>query len=188
MQVEKRAMNMRVKARAGAQDGQRYGKVLKTHWRMECRDAQGGLKWVDEFDNLVVTAGLNDSLTQHFKASNYTAAWYIGLTGYSPTFAAGDTLASHAGWTETTAYDEATRPALTLGAVANGSVDNSASQARFTVSANGTQIGGAFLANNNTKGGTTGTLYGGGALGNGNRLLADNDTLDILVTLAAAAG
>jgi hypothetical protein len=181
-------MDMRVAGRSGARDGQRYDKVLKTHWRVECRDAQGVLKWVDEFDNLVVTAGLNDSLTQHFKGSSYTAAWYIGLTGHDPTFAAGDTMSSHAGWTEVTAYDEANRVTLTLGAVANGSVDNTANQARFTVSTNGTEIGGAFIVNNNTKGGSTGTLYGGGALANGNRTLADGDTLDISVTLGAAAG
>ena len=84
-------------------------------------------------------------LTNISRASNYSAAWYVGLTSATPTVVAGNTMATHAGWTEVTAYDEATRPALTLGSVAAGSVDNSASKARFTISTNGTAIGGAFV-------------------------------------------
>lgn len=165
----------------------KLGKRLSTHYKVECRDAAGKLKWVDEFDNLVVTAGLNDSLDKHFKGSSYTAAWYVGITAGTPSFAAGDTMSSHSGWTEVTAYDEATRPALTLGTVSAGSVDNSASKARFTCATNGTVIGGAFVVTNNTRGGTTGTLYGGGAFSAGNKTLDDNDTLDVTITLTAAA-
>jgi hypothetical protein len=176
---------IKLMAGAGAQAGIGAGKQLSTHYKIECHDKDGRLKWVEEFDNLVVTAGLNDSLDKHFKGSAYTAAWYVGITGNTPTFAAGDTMASHAGWTEVTAYDEATRPTLTLGTVSGGSVDNSASKARFTISANGTAIGGAFVVTNSTKGGSTGTLYGGGAFTEGNRTLADNDTLDVTVTLTA---
>ena len=172
----------------GAQGGQQQAKRLSTHYEIVCRDRTGALRWQDAFDNLVVTAGLNDSLTQHFKGSSYTAAWYVGLTSATPTVAAGDTMASHAGWTEVVAYDEAARPALTLGTASGGSISNTASPARFTVSTNGTAIGGAFVANNDTKEGTTGTLYGGGALANGNRTLADGDTLDVTITLTAAAG
>lgn len=163
------------------------GKRLSTHYRIEARGPDGRLKWVEDFHNLVVTAGLNDSLDKHFKGSTYTAAWYVGITGATPSFAAGDTMGSHGGWTEVTAYDEATRPALTLGDVAAGSVDNSASKARFTVSTNGTAIGGAFITSNNTRGGGTGTLYGGGAFSAGNKTLDDGDTLDVTITLTAAA-
>jgi hypothetical protein len=55
------------------------------------------------------------------------------------------------------------------------------------VSANGTVIGGAFVVTNNTKGGSTGTLYGGGAFSAGNKTLDDNDTLDVTITLTATA-
>lgn len=158
-----------------------------TRYRIEAFDPTGKPKWVDEWWNLVVTAGLNDSLTQQFKASAYTAAWYVGLSAGSPTFAAGDTMSSHGGWTEVTAYSEGTRPALTLGTVAAGSVDNSASKATFTINANGTVIGGAFLVTNSTKGGTSGTLYGGGAFSAGNKTLDSGDTLAVTVTLTASA-
>lgn len=176
-----------VSASANRQAGVGAGKGLSTHYKLEAYDPQGNLKWVEEFDNLVVTAGLNDSLDKHFKGSTYTAAWYVGITAATPSFAAGDTMSSHGGWTEVTAYDEANRPTLTLGTVSAGSVNNSASKARFTVSSNGTAIGGAFVTTNNTKGGTTGILYGGGAFTAGNKTLDDNDTLDVTVTLTAAA-
>jgi hypothetical protein len=163
------------------------GRGLSTHYLIECFDRHGNLKWVDEFDNLVVTAGLNDSLNQHFKGSSYTAAWYVGLTAGTPTFAAGDTMSSHAGWTEVTAYDESVRQTLTLGTVAAGSVDNSAAKATFTIATNSTTIGGLFLTTVSTKGGSTGTLYGGGAFSAGNKVLDDNDTLQCTVTLTATA-
>jgi len=145
------------------------------------------LKWEDGFENIVVNAGLDDLLDKYFKGSAYTSAHYVGLTDGTPTVAGADTMASHAGWTEVTAYDEATREALTLGTVSGQSVDNSASKATFTISANGTTIGGAFVTTVNTKGGSTGTLYGGGAFSAGDKLLDDNDTLNVTVTLTTSA-
>lgn len=166
-------------------DGIKSSMVRSTLYEVVARDKDGNELWRESVPNLVTTAGLNDSLTQHFKGSSYTAAWYVGITDGSPTFAAGDTMSSHAGWTEVAAYDEANRQTLTLGSVSAGSVDNSASKAVFTISTNSTVIGGAFLVTNNTKGGTTGTLYGGAAFA-ANRTLNDDDTLTITVTLTAA--
>lgn len=159
---------------------------MSTHYRVECHDAEGNLKWVEEFDNLVVTTGLNEVLDKTFKGSTYTAAWYVGLTDGTPTVVAGDTMASHGGWTEVTAYDEANRQTLTLGTVSAGSVSNSASKAVFTISGT-TTVGGSFVTTNNTKGGSTGVLYGAGAFTEGDRSVVDNDTLTVTVTLTAAA-
>lgn len=179
-------VNFAAGARAGAQAA--ASKRLSTHYRVECFDRAGNLKWADEFDNTVVTAGLNDSLDKHLKGDTYTAAWYVGLTDGTPSFAAGDTMdGAHAGWTEVEAYDEANRPALTLGSVAAGSVDNSASKAEFTISTNSTTIGGAFVVSDNTIGGTSGVLYGGGAFTAGDKVLDAGDTLFVTVTLTAAA-
>ena len=154
---------------------------------VECFDKDGNLKWTDTIKNLVVNEGLDDALDKYFKGSTYTAAHYVGLTDGTPTFAAADTLASHAGWVEVTAYDEAVRQTLTLGAVSGQSVDNSASKAVFTVDTNDTTIGGAFIATNNTKGGSTGTLYGGGAFTAGDKTIDDGDVLNVTVTASAAA-
>lgn len=172
---------------AQARGGLVGGRVLKTHYKFEAFDKHGNLKWIEEFDNLVVNAGLDDSLDKHLKGSGYTAAWYVGLTDGTPTPAAGDTMSSHAGWAEVTAYDEAVRQTLTLGSVSSQSVDNSASKATFTISTNSTTIGGAFITNNSTKGGSTGTLYGVGAFTAGDKTLDDDDTLNVTVTLTASA-
>lgn len=163
-------------------------KKLENYYEIECRDRHGNLKWVEKITNLVTTEGLNDSLDKHLKGSNYSAAWYLGLTGASPVFAAGDTMTSHAGWTEVTAYSESTRPSLVFGSVAAGSVNNSASKASYTVNSDGTQIGGAFTVSNNGKGGTSGILYGGGAFAGGNKTLSNGDTLNVTITCTAAAG
>lgn len=132
-----------------------------TKYVVECyRD--GKLIWTDEFNNLVVNAGLDDSLDKHLKGSSYTAAWYVGLTSSSPTPAAADTMSSHSGWSEVTTYSESNRPALVLGTVSGQSVSNSANKAEFSINGSVT-VGGAFVVSNNTKGGSTGTLYGVGA-------------------------
>ena len=160
---------------------------LKNVYKFECFDKHGNLKWVDYIENLVVNVGLDDSLDKYLKGSTYTAAHYCGLTDGTPTVVAGDTMASHTGWAEVTAYDEANRPTITWGSVSSQSVDNSANKAVFTVSANNTVIGGACVATNNTKGGSTGTLYGAGAFTAGNKTLDDNDVLNVTVTATASA-
>ena len=162
------------------------GMVRRNRFRVECIGADGKLKWAEEFDNLVVNAGLDDSLDKHLLGSAYTAAWYVGLTDGTPTPAAGDTMASHAGWAEITAYSEATREALTLGAVSGQSVDNSASKASFSIN-DSTTVGGAFVVNESTKAGATGVLYGVGAFTEGDRAVVSGDTLNVTVTATAAA-
>lgn len=142
----------------------------------------GKLLWREVIDNLVVTEGLNDILSKYYKGSAYTAAHYLGLKG-SGTIAAGDTMSSHAGWSEITSYDEAARQTMSFGTVSAGSV--SATQVTFTISATVT-IGGGFLTTNSTKGGTTGTLVGATDF-SAARSLVDNDVLNVTVTATAAA-
>ena len=74
--------------------------------------ACAGLSWIDAFVNTVVTVGKNHILDTEFAGSAYTAAWDMGLVdgGSAPTIVAGDTMASHAGWTENTGYSNANRP------------------------------------------------------------------------------
>lgn len=101
---------------------------------------------------------------------------------------AGDVMSSHASWTESTAYTQANRVAFTPGTIASGSVDNSASAAAFTINANNTLIGGCFLTDNNTKGGTTGTLYGMAPFSSvGFRQVNNGDTLTVTTTVSVSA-
>lgn len=162
----------------------KVGEHRSTHYELECFDSQGNLKWREEFDNLVTTVGLNDSLDKHFKASAYTALWYVGLTSGS-TFAASDTQSSHPGWTEFTGYSNATRPVLTLGSVAAGSVDNSASKAVFTINGSG-NVFGAFITSGSAINGTAGILYGEGVFSAGTRQVLSGDSLSVTATLTAS--
>ena len=156
-------------------------------FEVECYDKNGKLKWKDTIKNLVVNEGLDDVLDQYLKGSAYTAAHYVGLTAGTPSVAAGDTMASHAGWTEVVAYDEAVRQDATWGTVSSQSVNNGSNKAVFTISTNATTIGGCFLTTNSTKSGSTGTLYGGGAFTAGNKSLDDDDVLNVTITATAAA-
>jgi hypothetical protein len=148
----------------------------------ECRDPNGDLKWREDFRNLVTTVGGNDLLTQYLKGSAYTAAWYLGLvsnTGFTA-FAAGDTSASHGGWTESVAYSNANRVTLAFGTASAKAL--AASGAVFNINATDT-IHGAFVIANNTKSGTTGILYSAGAFAS-DRAVLSGDTLTVTPTLS----
>lgn len=172
---------------------------MKGLWEFICHDANGVEKWRDTIGpleafpgdpfagNIVVNAGLDYLLDAGLHGGSQITTWYLGLTSATPTVAAGNTMGSHAGWTEVTAYDEATRVTWVEGAVSGQSVSNTASPADFTINANGTDIGGAFLTSVNTKGDTTGTLYAAGAFTAGNKSLDDNDTIAVTFTATAAA-
>lgn len=158
---------------------------FSTHYDIECFDSEGNLKWIESFDNLVVNTGLDDNLDKYFKGSAYTAAFYVGLSDGTPTIAAADTLASHVGWVTVTPYSDVNDPTLSLGTVATQSVDNSASKAVFNINATAT-VGGAFLKDNNTKGSAVGLLYGVGAFA-ADKAVTSGDTLNVTITLTAAA-
>ena len=160
-------------------------------YKIQCHDKDGNLKWEDEAPNLVVNEGLQDMNAKYFTGTTYTAAWYLGLYGSGATNspAAGNTMASHGTWTEVTDYSQATRPACTFGTptTANPSVaTNSASPASFSINGT-TTVGGAFLTSNNTKGGTTGTLYSAADFSApGDRSVVSGDTLSVTYTLSLA--
>lgn len=160
-------------------------------YKIQCFDAQGNLKWEAESKNLVVNVGLQDMNAKYFTGSSYTATWYLGLygAGASNTPAAADTMSSHAGWTEIAPYSNATRPVCTFATptTANPSVaTNSASPASFAITSTAT-VGGAFLTNNNTVSGTTGTLYSAADFSApGDRAVTNGDVLNIVYTLSLA--
>lgn len=172
----------------GAAEKTRAGGVF----RVECRDKDGNIKWTAEKHNLVVNVGLQDMNAKYFTGSSYTAAWYIGLYGAAASNnpAAGDTMSSHAGWTEVTAYSQATRPVCTFATptTADPSVaTNSASPATFSINGT-TTVGGAFLTSNSTKGGTTGILFSAADFQSpGDRSVVSGDTLTVTYTFSLDA-
>lgn len=115
---------------------------------------------IDEFDtpNLVVDQGLNHLLDVTFHGITQIGTWYLGVFEGNYTPVAGLTAATIAGAaTETTAYDETTRPVYNEAAAAAKVTTNSANKATFTFNATKTLYG-AFLISDNTKAGTSGTL------------------------------
>jgi len=140
-------------------------------------------KWRAVAENLVVNVGLQHILDVVFSGSSQETTWYVGLTAADPSPAAGDTMASHGGWTEFTDYDEAARQEWVE--VRSGqSMDNSASKASFTISQDSSSIGGAFL--NPDASGTAGTLMCCAAFTGGNKAADDDDTLEVQYTFSAA--
>lgn len=169
-----------VKKGKGVSEGLRGGGVFT----VTCFDKDGNLKWEAQSHNLVVNVGLQDMNTKYFKGSAYTAAWYIGLYGAASSNdpAAADTMSSHAGWTEVTNYSQATRPAATFGTATTADpsvIDNSGSVAVFSINGT-TTVGGAFLTSDNTKGGTSGTLFSAADFQSpGDRSVVNGDTLNV---------
>ncbi len=150
----------------------------RLHYEVECIGPDGVARWRDAFDNLVTTAGKNFLLDTVFKGSAYTAAWFLGLKG-SGTAAAGDTLASHAGWSEVTPYT-GNRPGITFGTTSAGS--NTATAVGYSITAAGpTTVAGAFVAS--AASGTSGTLYSVGDFAAARSVLA-GDTLNVTLTLS----
>jgi len=162
-------------------------------FKFQCFDAQGNLKWEESTHNLVVNVGLADMNDKYFSGVTYSAAWYLGLVdgpGAGNTYAAADTMASHAGWTENTGYSQSNRVTATFGSatVADPSViDNTGSVAVFSINATST-IAGAFLTSNNTKGGTTGILFSvSNFTSPGDRSVVSGDTLNVTYTFSLDA-
>ena len=172
--------------------GTKHTEIAKAtgRFRMECYDKDGNLKWSAESQNLVVNVGLQYMAGVALTSTAQITAWYIGLygAGASNTPAAGDTMASHAGWTEVTPY-AGTRPAATFAAATNANpsvVTNTATPASFSI--NATQVvGGAFLTSNNTAGGSTGVLFSAADFQSpGDRSVVSGDTLNVTYTFSLA--
>lgn len=161
-------------------------------FKIQCFNKDGLLKWEAESKNLVVNVGLQYMAGTALVSTTQITTWYIGLYGAaaSNTPAAGDTMSSHIGWTENTTYSNANRPTATFAAatLADPSVvTNSASPASFSINGT-TTIGGAFLTSNNTKGGSTGTLFSAADFQSpGDRSVVSGDTLNVTYTFSLDA-
>lgn len=158
---------------------------------IQCFDKDGKLKWEEQSHNLVVNEGLADMNDKYFTGSGYTAAWYLGLiSGSGPTIAAGDTLASHAGWTEvpvSTGYT-GNRKAVTFGSATTADpsvISNSGSASQFAML--GTYVvSGAFLCS--VASGTSGVLFSASEFdAPGDRSVVNGDTLNVTYTFNLAA-
>jgi hypothetical protein len=160
-------------------------------FHVQCVDKDGNVKWEESVHNLVVNEGLQEMNNKFFAGSNYTAALYLGLIegpGAGNTYAAADTLASHAGWTEFSNYTGA-RKLVTFGAatLADPSViGNGAAPSSFAISGMGGVVAGAFLTTVDS--GTSGILFSEANFqAPGDRTVVSGDTLNVTYTFSLDA-
>ena len=175
-----------------ANTGSSEGAKATGKYTVECYDKDGNLKWVAETPNLVVNVGLQYMAGSALTSTSQITTWYLGLYGAASSNnpAAGDTMGTHAGWTEVTDYSQSTRPTATFASATNANpsvVTNTASKAVFSINAT-TTVGGAFLTSDNTKGGSTGTLFSAADFqAPGDRSVVNGDTLNVTYTFSLSA-
>lgn len=154
---------------------------------------------VEDIENLTTNTGRQNALTNNFKGSGYSAAWFMALISNTSfgSIAVGDTAAKITtstpsspttnDWAESTGYSEGTRPAITFGTATIASpavLDSSAAPSTFSINTTVALYGG-FLISNSTKGGTTGVIYGEGAFSTVVSL-GSGSTVTVYVTLSLA--
>lgn len=190
MAIEKAKAADSVTAGMVAKNG--FGEAAKGGgvYHVECLDKDGNLKWSGKMHNLVVNTGLQDMNNKYFKGSSYTAGFYIGLvTGpaSATTYAAGDTLASHAGWTEFVSYS-GNRKAVTFGTPSTAApsvIDSTGSPSSFAITGTAT-VAGAFICN--AASGTSGILFSEADFDSpGDRNVVSGDTLNVSYTFSLNA-
>ena len=192
MTIEKLKAQDQVSGGLTANTGASEGAKATGKYIVECHDKDGNLKWVAESKNLVVNVGLQYMAGSALTSTSQITTWYLGLYGAASSNnpAAGDTMSSHGGWTEVTDYSEANRVTANFAAATNANpsvVTNTASKATFTMNGS-TTVGGAFLTSNNTKGGTTGTLFSAADFqAPGDRTVVSGDILSVTYTFSLSA-
>lgn len=174
---------------------------IEGHYHVVCRDADGNIKWEDSFPNLVNAVGKQLMLDTLLSGTSYTTVGpYLGLiSGASPTFAASDTMTSHGGWTEFTAYTvggSAVRgtasfsSATSSGTTPSNVTTKSASSITYTVTGAGGTVGGCFLVTgsgaSSTLSNTGGTLYSAGAFATA-KVTTAGDTVSVTYSTTATS-
>ena len=154
------------------------GMTQEGFYHVECRDAQGNLKWEEEVPNLVVAIGKQLMLDTLLKGSSYSVVGpYLGLTKVSLTPAATDTMTTlvttnAAEFTNYTVGGSAVRGTAVFGSsTSSGSTpsnvtSSTASAITYTITGAGGTVYGCFLVTGSgavsTQSSTAGTLYSEG--------------------------
>jgi hypothetical protein len=170
----------------GARSGQRF--LVESIWDVACV-RNGKTIWTERNKNLCTDEGLNAILNIMFHMATQITTWYVALFDTDTTILSSHTYAVP-GYTESSDYDEATRPEFVEAASTAKSLTNSANKASFTMSATTTIYGAALVGGGSaasTKGNTAGggTLYCASKFTSG-KAVEDGDVLKVTVTLTAA--
>jgi len=168
-------------------------------YNVECRDAQGNLKWNEEFPNLVVAVGKQLMLDTLLRTSGtYTTVGpFLGLINNSTTFAAADTMTSKT-WTELTTYTvggSAVRgtavfaAASSAGTTPSNITTSTATAITYTMTGSAT-VYGCFLVTGSgavsTISSTAGTLYSEGNFSTA-KAVTSGDTVSVTYSTTATS-
>ena len=175
------------------------GMGIDGHYHVECRDAQGNLKWNDEFPNLVVAVGKQLLLDTLLRTSGtYTTVGpFLGLINNSTSFAATDTMSSKT-WTELTTYTvggSAVRgtavfaAASSTGTTPSNVTTSTATAITYTMTGSAT-VYGCFLVTGtgavSTISSTAGTLYSEGNFSTA-KTVTSGDTVTVTFSTTATS-
>jgi hypothetical protein len=173
---------------------------IEGHYHVVCRDADGNIKWEDEFPNLVNALGKELMLDTLLSGTSYTTVGpFLGLiSGTGLTFAAADTLTSKT-WTEFTNYTvggSAVRgtasfsAATSTGSTPTNVTTKTASAITYTITGGGGTVGGCFLVTgtgaSSTQGNTSGTMYSAGAFSTA-KITTAGDTVSVTYSTTATS-
>jgi hypothetical protein len=173
---------------------------IEGHYHVVCRDADGNIKWEDEFPNLVNALGKQLMLDTLLSGTSYTTVGpFLGLiSGTGLTFAAADTLTSKT-WTEFTNYTvggsavrgtAAFSSATSTGTTPTNVTTKTASAITYTITGGGGTVGGCFLVTgtgaSSTQGNTSGTLYSAGAFSTA-KITTAGDTVSVTYSTTATS-
>lgn len=171
------------------------------HYHVVCRDAEGNVKWEEQFPNLVNAVGKELMLDTLLSGSSYTTVGpFLGLIdGAAPTFLAADTMASHAGWTEFINYTVGGSPVrgtAVFGAASSSGLSpanvtsKTASAITYTITGAGGTVSGCFLVTgsgaSSTQNNTSGTLYSAGAFATA-KITTAGDTVSVTYSTTATS-
>lgn len=177
------------------------GVGIEGYYHVVCRDADGNIKWEEEFPNLVNAIGKELMLDTLLSGVSYTTVGpFLGLiSGSSPTFSASDTMASHGGWTEFINYTvggSAVRgtasftAATSSGSTPSNVTTKSAAAITYTITGAGGTVGGCFLVTGSgavsTQNSTAGTLYSAGAFATA-KVTTSGDTVSVTYSTTATS-
>jgi hypothetical protein len=151
------------------------GMGVEGFYQVECRDADGNIKWDEEFPNLVVAVGKQLMLDTLLRGTSYSVTGpFLGLISNNTTFAAADTMTSKT-WTEFTNYTVSSSAvrgtavfaaSTSTGTTPSNVTTSAATAITYTITGAGGTVYGCFLVTGtgavNTQSSTAGTLYSEG--------------------------
>jgi hypothetical protein len=176
---------------------------VEGYYHVECRDANGNVKWTEDFPNQVVQVGKIFMFQQTLITSPIALVGpFLGLvSGTGNTFSPTDTMTSHAGWSEFINYTvggSAVRGTAVFATPTGNSsttpgsnvVTASATAITYTITGAGGTVGGCFLVTgsgaSSTLSNTGGTLYSAGAFGTAKTTTA-GDTVSVTYSTTATS-